>query len=106
MCSLTVNLTKFKSEMIDWENSVTGMVTGDATQAIYLSDTETVESVMVTEGQAVHKGDVLLKYDTKATRLNLEKEKINREKILLDLEVARKNLETLENTSPTSDGGD
>lgn len=93
-------------EMIDWENSVTGMVTGDATQAIYLSDTETVESVMVTEGQAVHKGDVLLKYDTKATRLNLEKEKINREKILLDLEVARKNLETLENTSPTSDGGD
>ena len=93
-------------QMIDWENSVSGMVTGDATQSIYLSDTETVESVMVTEGQAVHKGDVLLKYDTKATKLNLEKEKINREKILLDLEVARKNLETLENTSPTSDGGD
>ena len=92
--------------LMDWENSVSGMVTGDAIQAIYLSDTETVESVMVKEGQSVHKGDVLLKYDTKATRLNLEKEKINREKILLDLEVARKNLETLENTSPTSDGGD
>ena len=90
-------------EMADWENTVTGMVTGDATQSIYLSDTETVAEVLVKEGQSVHQGDVLLKYDTKATKLNLEKEKINREKILLDLEVARKNLETLENTSASSD---
>ena len=90
-------------EMADWENTVTGMVTGDATQSIYLSDTETVAEVLVKEGQSVHQGDVLLKYDTKATKLNLEKEKINREKILLDLEVARKNLETLENTSAKRD---
>ena len=63
-------------EMADWENTVTGMVTGDATQSIYLSDTETVAEVLVKEGQSVHQGDVLLKYDTKATKLNLEKEKI------------------------------
>ena len=88
---------------MDWENSVSGMVTADAEQNVYLSDTETVEEVLVSEGQAVHKGDVLLKYDTTSTKMKLEKEKINREKIELDIEVAKANLETLNNVSPVSD---
>ena len=94
-------------EMMDWENSVTGTVTSDGEQNIYLSDTETVEEVLVSEGQSVHKGDVLLRYDTRATKLKLEKEKINREKIELSIEVARENLRKLEQTSPVSeDEGD
>ena len=88
---------------MDWENSVSGMVTADAEQNVFLSDTETVEEVLVSEGQAVHKGDVLLKYDTTSTKMKLEKEKINREKIELDIEVAKANLETLNNVSPVSD---
>ena len=91
---------------LDWENSVTGVITSDAEQSIYLSDTEKVKEVLVTEGQAVHKGDVLMKYDTKSTKLNLEKEKVNRERIELGIEVARENIRTLENISPISDGGD
>ena len=90
----------------DWDNSVSGIITADAEQSIYLSDTEKVKEVLVAEGQAVHKGDVLMRYDTKSTKLNLEKEKINRERIELGIEVARENIRTLENISPISDGGD
>ena len=91
---------------LDWQNSVTGMITTEAEQNVYLSDTEKVEEVLVQEGQAVHKGDVLLRYDTRGTELKLEKEKLNREKIELAITVAKENVKILENTSPTSDGGD
>ena len=64
-------------EYLDWQNSVAGMITTDAEQDVYLSDTEVVEEVMVAEGQSVHKGDVLMRYDTTSTKLSLEKEKIN-----------------------------
>ena len=64
-------------EYLDWQNSVAGMITTDAEQDVYLSDTEVIEEVLVTEGQSVHKGDVLMRYDTTSTKLSLEKEKIN-----------------------------
>ena len=91
---------------LDWDNSVSGIITADAEQNIYLSDTEKVKEVLVAEGQAVHKGDVLMRYDTKSTRLSLEKEKINRERIELGIEVAKENIRTLENISPIPDEGD
>ena len=86
------------------ENSVSGMITSEAEQAVYVSDTVKVQEVLVKEGQAVHKGDPLLRYDTKSTRLSLEKEQINRERIELGIEVARENIKTLERISPISDG--
>ena len=91
---------------LDWQNSVSGMITTQAEQHIYLSDTEKVQDVLVQEGQPVRKGDVLLRYDTRATELKLEKEKLNRERIELGITVAKENIKTLENTSPTSEGGD
>ncbi len=91
---------------LDWQNNVTGMITTEAEQNIYLSDTEKVQEVAVQEGQVVRKGDVLLRYDTESTRLSLEKEKVKREKIELDIEVAKENIKTLENASADSDGGD
>lgn len=91
-------------DYLDWQNSVTGMITTEAEQNVYLSSTEKVQEVMVQEGQAVHKGDVLLRYDTKSTKLALEKEKVKKEKIELDIEVARENIKTLENTTASSDG--
>lgn len=91
---------------LDWQNNVTGKITTEAEQNIYLSDTEKVQEVAVQEGQIVRKGDVLLRYDTESTRLSLEKEKVKREKIELDIEVAKENIKTLENASADSDGGD
>ena len=79
-------------EYLDWQNSVAGMITTDAEQDVYLSDTEVVEEVLVAEGQSVHKGDVLMRYDTTSTKLSLEKEKINYEKLLLQVQVAEENL--------------
>ena len=81
------------------------MITTDAEQDVYLSDTEVVEEVMVAEGQSVHKGDVLMRYDTTSTKLSLEKEKINYEKLLLEAQVAEENLRMLQAKSPVS-GGD
>lgn len=79
-----------------------GMVTSDVSQDIYLQDTQTVSRVMVREGDPVRQGDVLLEYDTTQTRLNLEREKLNREQILLNIQAAEKNLKTLKNTKPVS----
>ena len=92
-------------EYLDWQNSVAGMITTDAEQDVYLSDTEVIEEVLVTEGQSVHKGDVLMRYDTTSTKLSLEKEKINYEKLLLEVQVAEENLRKLNAKSPISDGG-
>ena len=91
-------------EYLDWQNSVAGMITTDAEQDIYLSDTEVIDEVLVTEGQYVHKGDVLMRYDTTSTKLSLEKEKINYEKLLLQVQVAEENLRKLQAKSPVSDG--
>lgn len=79
-----------------------GMVTSDVSQDIYLQDTQTVSRVLVREGDPVRQGDVLLEYDTTQTRLNLEREKLNREQILLNIQGAEQNLKTLKNTKPVS----
>ena len=79
-----------------------GMVTSDVSQDIYLQDTQTVSRILVREGDPVRQGDVLLEYDTTQTRLNLEREKLNREQILLNIQAAEKNLKTLKNTKPVS----
>ena len=79
-----------------------GMVTSDVSQDIYLQDTQTVSRVLVREGDPVRQGNVLLEYDTTQTRLNLEREKLNREQILLNIQGAEQNLKTLKNTKPVS----
>lgn len=90
--------------------SMSGQVTTDASQNVYVSDTETVESVSVREGQSVKEGDVLLTFDTRKTSLGLQQEQLNHQKIELDIEVAKKNIETLNKLKPVSDsdggGGD
>lgn len=79
-----------------------GMVTSDVSQDIYLQDTQTVSRILVREGDPVRQGDVLLEYDTTQTRLNLEREKLNREQILLNIQGAEQKLKTLKNTKPVS----
>ena len=88
----------------DYATMVSGYVTSDAAQDIYLSATETVSEVMVVEGQAVHEGDVLMAYDTTTTNMNLEKERLARQQIQLRIDVANKNLETLRRMNPVADG--
>ncbi len=90
------------------ESSSYGMVASDATQNIYLNDTETVKAVYVEQGQEVKEGDILLEFDTAQTSIGLEKEKLNKQQIELDIQVAQTNLETLSRLSPYVEpsGGD
>ena len=44
--------------------STSGSVSTDRLQKVYVSSTQTVTEVYVTEGQTVRKGDKLLSYDT------------------------------------------
>jgi multidrug efflux pump subunit AcrA (membrane-fusion protein) len=66
----------------EWGSSSqsSGTVTTDKLQKIYLSESQTVSQVYVTEGQAVKKGDKLLSYDTTLTSLALERAKIDLER--------------------------
>jgi multidrug efflux pump subunit AcrA (membrane-fusion protein) len=87
-----------------FETSVTmdGTITADVSQDIYISGTQTVDEVFVAEGQRVYVGDKLMTYDTVKTSMNLEKEKINREQIELQIDVAMRNLVTLKKLKPVS----
>lgn len=62
----------------EWGSSSqsSGTVTTDKLQKIYLSESQTVSQVYVTEGQTVKKGDKLLSYDTTLTTLELERARI------------------------------
>lgn len=88
--------------VFDASVTMDGTITTDVSQDIYISSTQTVDEVFVTEGQRVYVGDKLLTYDTVKTGMNLEKEKINREQIELRIDVARRNLVTLKRLKPVS----
>jgi len=92
----------FGGGFFDFSVSMDGTITADVSQDIYISSTQTVDEVFVTEGQRVYVGDKLLSYDTVKTGMNLEKEKINREQIELKIDVARRNLVTLNKLKPVS----
>lgn len=62
----------------EWGNASqsSGTVTTDKLQKVFLSSTQTVQQVYVTEGQTVKKGDKLLSYDSTLTNIDLERSRI------------------------------
>lgn len=86
-------------------SSMTGVVTSDVSQDVHLADTQTVEQVLVKEGDKVKEGDVLLTYDMTLTNLNLEMQKLSRDQADLRLQVAKNDLKKLKNTKPVEDPG-
>ena len=57
------------------DNSLSGNITSDVSQNIYLADSQTVKKIYVKEGDTVKVGDDLLTYDMTLENLNLEIEK-------------------------------
>lgn len=77
-----------------------GMVTTDKLQDVYISDTQQVSEIYVTEGQTVKVGDPLLSYDTTLSDIDLEQADIDLQRLKLQLEDAEKELQSIINMRP------
>ena len=73
-----------------------GTVAMDKLQKVFLSQTQTSAQVYVTEGQTVKKGDRLLSYDSTLTELDVERARIALERLRLQQENTRKELQQLQ----------
>lgn len=82
--------------------SYEGNVSTNNLQAVYLSGTQTVKEVLVTEGQYVEKGTPLFRYDTTLTDIQLERQRIASEQSQLDLKKAKQELEEIKRMKPYS----
>ena len=77
-----------------------GPVTTDKIQTVYLSDTQTVTEILVSQGDAVKKGDLLMSFDTTLSDLALERKRLDVEKLKLQLEDAKDRLREIRNMKP------
>ncbi|MGN0294026.1 MAG: biotin/lipoyl-binding protein [Lachnospiraceae bacterium] len=92
------------SEMSDYTSSsqTYGTVTMDHMQKITLTETQTVKKIHVKEGQSVKKGDKLLSYDTTLTDIDLEKARIELNKLKLQKTTAENDLAKYRKMKPHS----
>ncbi len=81
-------------------NQTEGFVKEDKTQSVYLSTTQQVDKILVKEGDTVKKGTPLIKYSTTLTNLEIERKKIDINKMELQLENAKKELEKIRTYKP------
>ena len=79
-----------------------GPVSTDKIQTVFLSSTQTVTEMKVAQGDTVKKGDVLMTLDTTLSDLQLERKRLEVEKLKLDLETAQKKLKDIQNMKPMS----
>jgi len=77
-----------------------GPVTTDRIQTVFLSDTQTITEILVQAGDTVKKGDLLMTYDTTLSDLALERERLEVEKLKLQLENAKDELKEIKNMKP------
>ena len=77
-----------------------GPVTTDKIQTIYLSDTQSVTEILVSQGDTVKKGDLLMSFDTTLSDLALERKRLDVEKLKLQLEDAKVRLWQINSMKP------
>ena len=77
-----------------------GPVSTKDIQTVFLSATQTVTKIAVNQGDTVKKGDLLLTYDTTLTDIALERERLNVEKLKLDLQNAYTKLSEIKAMKP------
>lgn len=77
-----------------------GEIKEDKRQAVYKSSTQTIEKILVKEGQTVKKGEALLKYNTTLSNLEAERKQIEIKKMELELDKAQKELAQIQNYIP------
>lgn len=77
------------------DNTTYGQVRSDKVQTIYLSGTQQVTEVYVTEGQHVQAGDKLLAYDTTLSALEVSRQELELQQMREELSAAKKKYNTL-----------
>lgn len=85
-----------------------GVVAADRVQSIYVSDTQTVTRLCVSQGQQVRQGDLLYTYDTTLSDLTLEKKDLAIQQMEINLKNAKAELTQLNAMKPmvvTTTGG-
>ncbi|MBR4290790.1 MAG: biotin/lipoyl-binding protein [Oscillospiraceae bacterium] len=77
-----------------------GPVSTDKIQTVYLSDTQTVTEILVSVGDTVKKGDLLMSFDTTLSDLALERKRLDVEKLKLQLQDAQTRLREIRSMKP------
>lgn len=90
------------TDYYDGGNESSGMVTTDRIQTAFLSETQKVLDILVTDGQQVKKGDVLFTYDTTLSDIALRQKELSVEQAKLDLDTAKKELAVINSYVPIS----
>jgi len=90
------------ADYYDYGTESSGMVTTDKVQPVYLSGTQTVTEIFVSEGQQVKKGDVLFTYDTTLSDIALQRKGLSVEQSKLDLLTAQRELAVINSYVPIS----
>ena len=88
------------TDYYDGSSESSGMVTTDRVQPVFLSGTQTILEMKVTEGQTVKKGDILFTYDTTLSDIALMQKDLSVQQAKLDLETAKKELAVINSYVP------
>lgn len=79
-----------------------GPVSTDRIQTVFLTETQTVTEIKVSEGDMVKKGDLLMTFDTTLSDIALERKKLAVDKLTLQLEDAKIELQRINAMRPMS----
>ena len=77
-----------------------GPVSTDRIQTVFLSETQEVTGILVSQGDSVKKGDLLMRFDTTLNDLKLERKRLEVEKLKLQLEDDKTRLQEIKNMKP------
>lgn len=77
-----------------------GPVSTDRIQTVYITDTQIVTEIAVSQGDTVKKGDLLMTFDTTLSDLAVERKRLGVEKLKLQLEDAQERLREIRAMKP------
>ena len=77
-----------------------GPVSSDNIQTVFLSDTQEITKILVQEGDEVKKGDLLMTFDTTLSAIDLERKRLEVEKLKLQLKDEEAALMDINNMKP------
>lgn len=77
-----------------------GPVSTDRIQTVYITDTQTVTEIAVSQGDTVKKGDLLMTFDTTLSDLAVERKRLGVEKLRLQLKDEKERLREIRAMKP------